>query len=57
MSLLMCHLLLIKHLGVGRSMHRLHNAAVLSAASDSDFELDERLAMLFEGLLGGSDGG
>ena len=33
--------------------HRLHNATVLSAASDSSFESDERLAMLFEGSLGG----
>ena len=35
-------------------MHRLHYATVLSAAADSDFESDERLAMLFEGSLGGS---
>ena len=41
-------------LGRGQSMHRLHNATVLSAAADSDFESDERLAMLFEGSLGGS---
>ena len=40
-------------LGRGHSMHRLHNATVLSAASDSEFESDERLAMLFEGFLGG----
>ena len=40
-------------LGRGHSMHRLHNATVLSAASDSRFESDERLAMLFEGSLGG----
>ena len=41
-------------LGRGQSMHRLHNATVLSAAADADFESDERLAMLFEGSLGGS---
>ena len=40
-------------LGSGHSMHRLHNATVLSAASDSSFASDERLAMLFEGSLGG----
>ena len=40
-------------LGRGHSMHRLHNATVLSAASDSSFESDERFAMLFEGSLGG----
>ena len=35
-------------LGRGQSMHRLHNASVLSAARDSDLESDERLAMVFE---------
>ena len=35
-------------------MYRLHNATVLSAAAESDLESDERLAMLFEGFLGGS---
>ena len=34
-------------------MHRLHSATVLSAASDSSFESDERLAMLSGGSLGG----
>ena len=48
------YLLLIRHLVAAKSMHRLHNATVLSAAADSDFESDERLAMLFEGSLGGS---
>ena len=34
-------------------MHRLHNATVFSAASDSSFGSDEHSAMLFEGSLGG----
>ena len=46
-------------IGRGQSMHRLHKATVVSAASDPDLESDERLAMLFEGSLGGNrvDGG
>lgn len=43
-------------LGRGQSMHRLHNATVLSAAHDSDLESNERLAMLFEGSLAGGFG-
>ena len=44
-------------LGRGQSMHRLHNATVLSAAHDSDLESKEHLAMLFEGsFCGGFDG-
>ena len=34
-------------------IHRLHNAILLFAASDSSFESDERLAMLFAGSFGG----
>ena len=41
----------------GQSMHRLHNATVLSAAHDSGLESDERLAMLFEGSFTGGFGG
>ena len=44
----------------GQSMHRLHNATVVSAAHDSNLESNERLAMLFEGHFGRSgrnDGG
>ena len=41
----------------GQSMHRLHNATVLSAAHDSDLESEERLAMLFEGSFHGGIGG
>ena len=36
----------------GQSMHRLHNATVVSAAHDSNLESNERLAMLFEGHFG-----
>lgn len=49
-------------LGHGQSMHRLHNATVLSAAHDTDLDSDQRLAMLFEGSFpghvrgGGRDG-
>ena len=41
----------------GQSMHRLHNATVLSDAHDSGLESDERLAMLFEGSFTGGFGG
>jgi len=41
----------------GQSMHRLHNATVLSAADDSNLESSERLAMLFEGSFYGNVGG
>ena len=41
----------------GQSMHRLHNASVLSAAAaDSSLDSDERLAMLFEGSFNGNVG-
>lgn len=41
----------------GQPMHGLHKATVVAAARGAEFPVDKRLAMLFEGCFGGSDGG